>query len=72
LGLSPKLTLEIFEIIKRLKEEGITMLLVEQNVHLSLAICDYAYVMAEGRIVMEGRGEELAKSDEIRKAYLGI
>jgi len=72
LGLSPKLTLEIFEIIRKLKEEGITMLLVEQNVHLSLAVCDYAYVMAEGRIVMEGSGEELSKSDEIRKAYLGI
>jgi branched-chain amino acid transport system ATP-binding protein len=72
LGLSPKLTLEIFETIKKLKEEGITMLLVEQNVHLSLAIADYAYVMAEGRIKMEGTGEELEKSEEIRKAYLGI
>jgi branched-chain amino acid transport system ATP-binding protein len=72
LGLSPKLTLEIFNIIQKLKEEGITMLLVEQNVHLSLAIADYAYVMAEGKIRMEGAGEELEKSEEIRKAYLGL
>ncbi|WP_457548519.1 ABC transporter ATP-binding protein [Archaeoglobus sp.] len=72
LGLSPKLTLEIFETVQKLKDEGMTMLLVEQNVHLSLAIADYAYVMSEGRIKMEGIAEELEKSDEIRKAYLGI
>ncbi len=72
LGLAPKLVLEVFEIIEKLRSEGVTMLLVEQNVHLSLAITDYAYVMAEGRIVMEGTGKDLIKSDEIRKAYLGI
>jgi len=72
LGLSPKLTLEIFEAIKKLKEEGMTILLVEQNVHLSLAIADYAYIMAEGKIKMEGKAEELEKSEEIRKVYLGI
>ncbi len=72
LGLAPKLVLEVFEIIEKLRSEGVTMLLVEQNVHLSLAITDYAYVMAEGRIVMEGSGKDLIKSDEIRKAYLGI
>jgi len=72
LGLSPKLTLEIFETVKKLKDEGMTMLLVEQNVHISLAIADYAYVMSEGRIVMEGKAEELEKSEDIRKAYLGI
>ena len=70
LGLAPKLTIEIFETIKKLKNEGVTMLLVEQNVHLSLAITDYAYVMAEGKIVLEGTGEELERSDEVRKAYL--
>ncbi len=72
LGLAPKLVLEVFEIIEKLRSEGVTMLLVEQNVHLSLAITDYAYVMAEGRVVMEGTGKELAESDEVRKAYLGI
>ncbi len=72
LGLAPKLVIEVFEIIQRLKEEGITMLLVEQNVHLSLAISNYAYILAEGKLVMEGTGEELEQSDEVRKAYLGV
>ncbi len=72
LGLAPKLVIEVFEIIKRLREQGITMLLVEQNVHLSLMLTDWAYVMAEGRIVMEGTGAELERSDEVRKAYLGV
>ena len=72
LGLAPKLVLDVFDVVKKLREEGITMLLVEQNVHLSLMLTDWAYVMAEGRVVMEGSGEELEKSDEVRKAYLGI
>ncbi len=72
LGLAPKLVIEVFETIQRLKEKGTTMLLVEQNVHLSLAVTDYAYVLAEGRVVMEGRGEDLEESEEIRKAYLGV
>ncbi len=72
LGLAPKLVIEVFEIIQQLREEGITMLLVEQNVHLSLAVTDYAYVLAEGKVVMEGTGEELEKSEEVKKAYLGV
>ena len=72
LGLAPKLALEIFETIKKLKDDGITMLLVEQNVHLSLAIADYAYVLSEGRIKIEGPAKELEKSEEIKKAYLGL
>lgn len=72
LGLAPKLVIEVFETINKLREQGLTMLLVEQNVHLSLAITDYVYVLAEGRIKMEGKGEELAESDEIRRAYLGV
>ena len=72
LGLAPKLVIEVFEAIQKLKEEGVTMLLVEQNVHLSLAITDYAYVLAEGRVVMEGKGEELEESKEVKKAYLGV
>jgi len=72
LGLAPKLVIDVFQTINRLRKEGVTMLMVEQNVHLSLSICDYAYVLAEGRIKMEGTGEELEKSDEIRRAYLGI
>jgi branched-chain amino acid transport system ATP-binding protein len=72
LGLAPKLVIEVFETIQRLKEKGTTMLLVEQNVHLSLAITDYAYVLAEGNVVMKGTGEELEESEEIKKAYLGV
>lgn len=72
LGLAPILVIEVFETLQKLKEEGTTMLLVEQNVHLSLAITDYAYVMAEGKIAMEGASEELERSDEVRRAYLGV
>ncbi len=72
LGLAPKLVIEVFEAIEKLRKEGVSMLLVEQNVHLSLAISDYGYVMAEGKIVMEGPGKELVEKDEIRRAYLGV
>ena len=72
LGLAPKLVIEVFETIEKLKDQGVSMLLVEQNVHLSLAISDYAYVMAEGKIVMQGTGKELSEKDEVRKAYLGV
>jgi len=72
LGLAPKLALEIFETIKKLKDDGITMLLVEQNVHLSLAIADYAYVLSEGRIKLERPAKELERSEAIKRAYLGL
>ncbi|GAB6888676.1 ABC transporter ATP-binding protein [Desulfothermus okinawensis JCM 13304] len=72
LGLAPKLVLEVFEAIEKLKKKGVSMLLVEQNVHLSLAISDYAYVMAEGKIMMQGTGKELTENDEVRKTYLGV
>ncbi len=72
LGLSPKLTIEVFTIIKNLKEEGIAMLLVEQNAHLSLAISDSAYVLSEGRVVLEGAGKDLLEDESVKKAFLGI
>ncbi|MEE8483593.1 MAG: ABC transporter ATP-binding protein [Nitrospinota bacterium] len=72
LGLSPLLAKEIFNIIKVINDEGVTILLVEQNVKNSLAICDRAYVLENGRIVMEGTGKELAENDHIKEAYLGI
>ncbi len=72
LGLAPKLVLEVFEAIEKLKKEGVTMLLVEQNVHLSLAISDYGYVMAEGKIKIEGEARDLKENDEVKKTYLGI
>ncbi len=72
LGLAPFLVLELFEVLQRLKAEGLTMLLVEQNVQMALAISDYAYVLADGRVEMEGPSRELAKNEQVRAAYLGI
>ena len=72
LGLSPVLVLTLFETLGKLKSQGLTMLLVEQNVHMALAVSDYAYVLSEGKIWMEGEARSLAKNEEVRKAYLGI
>jgi branched-chain amino acid transport system ATP-binding protein len=72
LGLAPVVVYQLLSTLKQLKEAGLTILLVEQNVHLALALSDYAYVVAEGRIVMEGLPKELAAKPEIRRAYLGL
>jgi len=71
LGLSPRLVKENFEIIKRINERGITIFLVEQNVHQTLAISDYGYVLSKGRVVAAGTPAELANRDEVREAYFG-
>lgn len=71
MGLAPILVREIFDIIKELNESGITILLVEQNAKMALSIADYAYVLETGKIVLEGKGQDLINSDEIQKAYLG-
>ena len=71
MGLSPLLVSEIFEIIRRLNDNGTTILLVEQNAALALKICHRAAVMETGRIVLAGTGEELSQSPEVQKAYLG-
>lgn len=71
MGLAPILVQQIFDIIKELHDAGTTILLVEQNAEMALAIADRAYVMESGKIVLSGAGAELASSDEIRKAYLG-
>jgi branched-chain amino acid transport system ATP-binding protein len=71
MGLAPILVREIFDIIKELNSIGITILLVEQNAKMALSIADYAYVLETGKIVLEGKGQDLADSDEIQKAYLG-
>lgn len=71
LGLAPKIIGELFETIVRLKDEGITILLVEQNAFAALEISDYAYVLENGVIALEGLGSELVNSDEIRAKYLG-
>lgn len=72
LGVMPKLVTEIFSTVERIAGEGVTVLLVEQNVFEALQVCHRAYVLQTGRIVMEGTGEELSKSDLVRKAYLGM
>ena len=72
LGLAPILVQEIFEMIKRIKDEGVTILLVEQNVTQTLAMCDRAYVLENGRIVLGGTGSELMEDDQVKEAFLGI
>ncbi|MGC1455153.1 MAG: ABC transporter ATP-binding protein [Nitrospirota bacterium] len=72
LGLGPKLVSDIFRIVKEINDRGVTVLLVEQNVYEALDICARAYVLQTGRIVMEGQGQDLLKSDQVREAYLGM
>jgi branched-chain amino acid transport system ATP-binding protein len=72
LGLSPLLTISLFETLQRLRAEGLTMLLVEQNVRLALAISDHAYVLSEGRTVLSGRAAEVERNQDVQRAYLGV
>lgn len=72
LGLSPLLTKQIFDMIKKINGEGVTVLLVEQNVRQTLAMCHRAYVLENGKTVLEGTGKELMDNDHVREAYLGI
>jgi branched-chain amino acid transport system ATP-binding protein len=72
LGLAPLLVLNLFEILRRLKAQGLTILLVEQNIQLALAVSDYAYVLANGRMELEGPPQDVAQNEHVRKAYLGI
>jgi len=73
MGIMPKLITEIFEMIKKVnREEGLTILLVEQNVQEALEVANYAYVLQTGRIMMEGKSSDLLKTDMIKKAYLGL
>ena len=72
LGLSPVLVQQIFAIIERLNKDGLTILLVEQNVAVSLKISQRAYVLENGRIVMSGPGPELLHNERVRQAYLGL
>ena len=72
LGLAPFLVLNLFELLQHLKGSGLTMLLVEQNVQMALAISDYAYVLREGRIEIEGQASDVRKMEVVRQAYLGV
>jgi len=72
LGLSPILVQDVFGIAKRINSEGVTVMLVEQNVRQTLAMCDRAYVLENGRVVLEGTGRELMNDAHVKEAYLGI
>jgi branched-chain amino acid transport system ATP-binding protein len=72
LGLSPLLVQETFAMIKRINNDGVSILLVEQNVRQTLAMCSRAYVLENGRSVLEGTGEELMVNEQVKEAFLGI
>ena len=71
-GLAPRLVMEVFQVIQSLREQGITVLLIEQNVRHTLEIADRAYVLENGRIALEGKGKDLLQEELVKKAYLGL
>jgi branched-chain amino acid transport system ATP-binding protein len=71
IGLAPLVVKEIFAVLRRLREQGTTMLLVEQNARAALSVADRGYVMVSGRVMMEGTAEQLAGNHDVRRAYLG-
>ena len=71
LGLAPVLVNEVFALIRNIRQMGITILLVEQNAVKALGLCDYAYVLENGTIRVQGKGDELLGNPDIKKAYLG-
>jgi len=71
-GLAPKLFSEVLEVIKRLREQGITVFLVEQNVRQTLEVAGRAYVLENGQIVLEGKGKDLLQNKQVKAAYLGV
>jgi len=72
LGLAPKLVIKIFETIQRINSEGVTILMVEQNVRYALNMADRGYVLENGKITLKGKGKELLENEYVKKAYLGI
>ncbi|MEM2989152.1 MAG: ATP-binding cassette domain-containing protein, partial [Candidatus Bathyarchaeia archaeon] len=72
LGLAPKLVAQIFDVIFKIREEGVAILLVEQNVYHSISMADRSYVLENGRIALEGSKEELLHNEHVKKAYLGL
>ena len=72
LGLAPAVVQEVFRTIERLNAEGITIILVEQNVAVSLALAQQAYVLENGRVTLKGTGQELLANDQVRQAYMGL
>ncbi|HZV49460.1 MAG TPA: ABC transporter ATP-binding protein [Candidatus Dormibacteraeota bacterium] len=71
-GLAPRVVLVLFDVLRRLQSEGLTILLVEQNARLSLRVADHAYVIDDGRIVLSGTGEQLSDDRRVVEAYLGL
>ena len=71
LGLAPLIVKDIFSIIRRVNQDGITVLLIEQNANAALRIADYGYVLETGTIALSGTGEELLRNESVREAYLG-
>jgi branched-chain amino acid transport system ATP-binding protein len=72
MGLSPQNVMIVFESIKKLRDEGVTVIIVEQNVNTTLKIADYAYIMDHGRLVLSGSSEQLLADDNVQKMYLGL
>ena len=72
LGLAPFLVIQLFESLQKLRDMGLTILLVEQNVQMALAISDYGYVIAQGKADLEGPARDLIKNEKVRQAYLGL
>jgi len=72
LGLAPMLVAEVFQVIRKINQEGVAILLVEQNAHQSLKISNRAYLLENGSIAMDGRASELLETEYIRESYLGI
>ena len=71
LGLAPMITKDVYQAIQKINEAGITILLVEQNINIAMKVADYAYVMETGSLKLQGKPEDVMRSEEIRKAYLG-
>ena len=71
MGLAPLIVNQIYDLITEIRDSGITVLLVEQNAKKALSICDYAYVLENGVIKLEGTGNELSSNEDVKKAYLG-
>jgi branched-chain amino acid transport system ATP-binding protein len=72
LGLAPKVITEIYSMLKEIKKQGMTIFLVEQNVRVCLKMADYAYVLENGKIVLEDTGADLIENQDVKKAYMGI
>ena len=71
LGLAPLVVQQIFEIIREINRQGVTVLLIEQNANMALKVADIAYVIETGAIVLKGSGKELLENDTVKEAYLG-